>query len=305
MTVGEAIGVTPEQMPLFVDADRRELSMIFNFDIVRLTRHHWRRQEWTVPALKAAITAVDRAAGTTGWATSFLGNHDCPRAVSNFGDDSPQWRETSARALATLLLTQRATPFLYQGDELGMTNHTFSSIAEYDDVEARGLWRTLVETGQVPGEELLAHLAHTGRDHARTPMQWSAEPHGGFTTGAPWLVVNPNHGEINAEAQRADPDSVFHHHRRLIALRRTHPTLVHGAFNDLDPDHHQVIAYSRIDDGGRLVVVINLGSEPVRWALPRGAAVGATLITSGGPAPSPGTTSLDLAGWQALVAELA
>jgi oligo-1,6-glucosidase len=305
MSVGEAIGVTPEQMPLFVDADRHELSMIFNFDVVHLTRQHWRKRDWTVPELKAALAKIDRAAGAKGWATSFLGNHDIPRPVSNFGDDRPAWREASAKALATVVLTQRATPFIYQGDELGMTNHPFASIDDYDDIEARGLWRTLVETGQVPAEEMLWHLAHTGRDHARTPMQWTAGEHGGFTTGRPWLAVNPNHREINAEAQAADPNSVFHHYRQLIALRKAHPTLIHGAFDDLDPSHHRVFAYTRTDDRARLVVVVNLSPELERYDLPTGLAVGDSLLTGGGPAPSPGASTLALAGWHSLVATLA
>ncbi|MDO8361929.1 MAG: alpha-glucosidase [Actinomycetota bacterium] len=305
MTVGEAFGVTPERMPLFVDADRHELSMIFNFDVVRLGRHHWRKAAWTLPELKAEFTAIDRAAGEHGWATSFLGNHDNPRAVSAFGDDRPQWRVASAKALATLVLTQRATPFLYQGDELGMTNYPFTSIEQYDDIEVKGLWRTLVDTGKVPADELLHHLAFTSRDHSRTPMQWTAGPHGGFTTGQPWLAVNPNHHEINAADQLADPQSVFHHHRQLIALRRAHPTLIHGTFHDIAPAHEQVFAYTRTTDRERLLVVINMSSEAVAFELPDGLAAGRTLLASGGSAPTTGTTSLGLAGWHALVAEVA
>lgn len=301
MTVGEAFGVTSEQAPAFTDSRRGELSMIFHFDIVRLDRDNWRSIGWTVPGLKAAYTAIDRAAGEHGWATSFLCNHDNPRIVSHFGDDRPEWREVSAKALATMLLTRRGTPFLYQGDELGMTNYPFVSIDEYDDVEARGYWRTLVETGRVPADELLWHLARTSRDHARTPMQWTGGEHGGFTTGTPWLAVNPNHVEINAEAQLADPASVFHHHRRLIALRREHPVLVYGEVVDLDPGHPRVFASTRTSADACAVVVINLGAEAIEYELPGGIAVGPTLITSGGPAPEPGSTTLTLHGWQALV----
>ena len=217
-------------------------------------------------------------------------------------DDRPEWREVSAKAPATLVLTQRATPFIYQGDELGMTNHASGSIEEYDDVEVKGLWRTLVETGRVPADELLAELAKTSRDHARTPMQWSEEAHGGFTTGTPWLVVNPNHTEINAVAQRADPDSVFHHHRRLIALRKEHPVLVHGAYRDLDPAHEQVFAYTRTLGSEAVVVVINMSTGPVEFELPDGMEVGASMLASGGAAPKPGGSVVSLAGWQAVIA---
>jgi oligo-1,6-glucosidase len=223
MSVGEAFGVTLEQAPLFTDARRDELSMIFHFDVVRLDRDNWHKTDWTLPALKAAYARIDQAAGLHGWTTSYLCNHDNPRAVSHFGDDSPAWRERSATALATLMLTQRATPFLYQGDELGMTNYPFQSVQDYDDAEVRGQWRQLVETGLVPATEYLDQVRQTSRDNARTPMQWSEEPHAGFTTGQPWLAVNPNYVEINATAQLEHPDSVFHHHRRLIALRRQSP----------------------------------------------------------------------------------
>jgi oligo-1,6-glucosidase len=196
-----AFGVTLAQAPLFTDARRGELSMIFHFDVVRLDRDNWRKTDWTLPALKAAYARIDQAAGLHGWSTSYLCNHDNPRAVSHFGDDGPAWRERSAKALATLMLTQRATPFLYQGDELGMTNYPFRSVEDYNDVEVRGHWRQLVERGRVPAAEYLAHVRQTSRDNARTPMQWSAGPHGGFTTGQPWLAVNPNYVEIKAAAQ--------------------------------------------------------------------------------------------------------
>ena len=305
MTVGEAFGVEFDQASLFTDARREELSMIFHFDIVRIDRAHWRRIDWTLSQFRAALQATDDAAGQHGWATSFLCNHDNPRTVSHFGNDSPEWREASAKALATVMLTQRATPFLYQGDELGMTNYPFTSIEQYDDVEVRGLWRTLVETGKVPADELLAHLVHTSRDHARTPMHWTDGPHGGFTTGTPWLAVNPNSVEINADAQRADPDSVFHHHRKLIAMRRHHPVLVHGAYRDIDPTHERVLGHTRTDGDMRCVVLVHFGEEPISYALPDGLEIGETLLVSSGDAPPPGSTTVTLAGWQSLVATLA
>ncbi|HSI60684.1 MAG TPA: alpha-glucosidase [Ideonella sp.] len=306
MAVGEAFGVSFEQAPLFTDARRQELSMIFHFDIVRLDRDNWRKTGWTLPQLKAAFTRIDQTAGEHGWATSFLCNHDNPRAVSHFGDDSPAWRAASAKALATLMLTQRATPFLYQGDELGMTNFPFEHFEQYDDVEVKGLWRTLVETGKVPAEELLTHLHQTSRDHARTPMQWSAEAHGGFTTGTPWLAVNPNHTEINAAAQVDDPDSVYHHHRRLIALRRAHPALVHGAFANLDPEHPRVFAYTRTLGKDRFAVVINFGSETLDYGLPSDLKVAEVVLDSGATGDGPlGDGSLRLAAWQATVYRLA
>ncbi len=302
MSVGEAFGVGFDQAPLFTDARRGELSMIFHFDIVRIDRDNWRKIGWTVPQLKSVYSKIDRTAGEHGWNTSFLCNHDNPRAVSHFGDDSPAWRALSAKALATMMLTQRGTPYLYQGDELGMTNYPFERIGQYDDVEVKGLWRTLVETGQVPADELLAHLRETSRDHARTPMQWSAAAHGGFTTGTPWLAVNPNHAEINAESQLDDETSVFHHHRRLIALRRELPVLVHGTFDDVDPAHERVFAYTRTLGAERCLVLVLFGHEPLEYALPAGLAVGPLLLDNGaGPTAAPGARQVSLSPWQATV----
>lgn len=302
VAVGEAFGVTFAQAPLFTDRRRGELSMIFHFDIVRLDRDNWRRVPWTLPALKAAYTQIDRAAGVEGWATSFLSNHDNPRAVSHFGNDAPAWRALSAKALSTVLLTQRATPFLYQGEELGMTNYPFERIDDFDDVEVKGTWKQLAASGQVSAEEYLAHLRQTSRDHARTPMQWSSGPHGGFTTGTPWLPVNPNAREINAADQVADPDSVYHYHRRLLALRRATPALVYGAFVDLDPEHERVFAYTRtLGDAGWLIVVL-FGEQPLEWDLPPGLTLGAAVLDNGaGPTGAPGSRRLTLAPWQAAV----
>jgi oligo-1,6-glucosidase len=301
MSVGEAFGVSFEQAPRFTDARRDELSMIFHFDVVRLDRDNWRRIAWTVRELKATIARIDRAAGTHGWATSFLCNHDNPRIVSHFGDERPEWRAASAKALATLMLTLRATPFLYQGDELGMTNFPFERIEQYDDVEVKGLWRTLVETGQVPAEELLAHLRQTSRDHARTPMQWSAGPNAGFTSGVPWLAVNPNHVEINAESQVDDVGSVYQHNRRLIALRRAHPVLVHGSFEDLDAEHERVFLFRRRLGEESLLVLVHLAGEPTGYTLPLMASPAALLFGGDGDSVTAPARRLELAPWQALI----
>ena len=302
MSIGEAFGVEMDDAHLFTDERRGELSMIFHFDIVRIGRQHYRQGPWTLPQLKALSTQIDRAGGAHGWNTSFLGNHDNPRVVSQFGDDDPAWRDRSAKALATFILTQRATPFLYQGDELGMTNYPFERIEDYDDVEAKSLWRAYVETGKVPAEELLAHLRITSRDHSRTPMQWTGGANAGFTNGTPWLPVHPNHTAINAAAQRADDHSVYHHHRRLIALRRQHPTLVHGAFHDLDPDHEQVFAYTRTLADEGFVVLINFGRDDVAYELPADMMLGEVVSDNdAGPVAAPGSRIVHLGGWHAVV----
>lgn len=306
MSVGEAFGVTFEQATRFTDSRRAELNMIFHFDIVRMDREGWRKTDWNLPQLKAAYARIDGATGTHGWNTSFLGNHDNPRAVSHFGNDQSPWRETSAKALATMMLCQRATPFIYQGEELGMTNYPFTRIDEYDDIEVKGNWREQVETGLVSAEEYLAHLRLTSRDHSRTPMQWSAGSQAGFTSGRPWLAVNPNHVEINAEAQLPDPSSVFHHYQRLLELRREYPALIHGEYRDVDPQHDRVYAYTRTLGESRLLIVIHFGEEELDYCLPQGLTIGKVLLDNAAESgPSAQAGLLKLRPWQATVYTLA
>ncbi|TCS13256.1 alpha-glucosidase [Caulobacter sp. BK020] len=265
MTVGEAFGIRPEQARDLIDSRRRELDLVFNFDIVRMDIDGWRKTTWTLPRLKALYTELDQAAGPFGWNTVFLSNHDNPRSVSHFGDDDPAWVERSAKVLNTLILTQRGTPFLYQGEELGMTNYPFQTLDDFDDLEVAGRWRDVRH--RVSEAEYLANARAMGRDNSRTPMQWTDGPHGGFTTGKPWLAVNPNAATINAADQAARPDSVLAHTRALIAFRRGSADLREGDYRDIDTDHPRVFAYRR---GERTLVLLNFGREPVRYAVPGG-----------------------------------
>jgi oligo-1,6-glucosidase len=250
---------------------------VFNFDIVRMDIDGWRKTSWTLPRLKALYTELDQAAGPFGWNTVFLSNHDNPRSVSHFGDDDPAWTERSAKVLNTLILTQRGTPFLYQGEELGMTNYPFQTLGDFDDLEVSGRWRDVKH--RVSEEEYLANARAMGRDNSRTPMQWTADSNGGFTTGTPWLAVNPNAATINAADQAARPDSVLAHTRALIAFRRGSKGLREGDYRDIDPDHPRVFAYRR---GESLLVLLNFGRETVRYALPNGLAVEDTAFGTAG-----------------------
>ncbi len=268
MTVGEAFGLRPEKARDLIDSRRRELDLVFNFDIIRMDIDGWRKTSWTLPRLKALYTELDQAAGPFGWNTVFLSNHDNPRSVSHFGDDDPAWVERSAKTLNTLILTQRGTPFLYQGEELGMTNYPFQSLDDFDDLEVAGRWGDV--KSRVSEAEYLANARAMGRDNARTPMQWGPKPNGGFTTGRPWLPVNPNTTAINAEDQAPRPDSVLAYTRALIAFRRGSADLREGDYRDIDPGHDQVFAYRR---GEGLLVLLNFGRETVRYALPADLAV--------------------------------
>lgn len=291
LTVGEAFGVTPDGARDLMDSRRGELNLVINFDIVRMDIDGWRKTTWTLPRLKALYTQLDQAAGPFGWNTQFLSNHDNPRSVSHFGDDDPAWVERSAKVLNTLILTQRGTPFLYQGEELGMTNYPFATLDDFDDLEVSGRWRDVKH--RVSEKEYLANARAMGRDNSRTPMQWTNGPNGGFTTGKPWLAVNPNAEAINAQDQAERPDSVLAHTRALIAWRRGSVDLREGDYQDIDPDHEQVFAYRR----GGLLVLLNFGRETVRYAVPAehpvtGAAFGTAEVEG---------QTVTLAGWTSVI----
>jgi alpha-glucosidase len=263
MTVGEANGVRAEEAEAWVGAGRRRFSMIFQFEHLAL----WSRDPGgplDVRALKRVFSRWQHALHGKGWNALFLENHDIPRVVSKWGDTGALWRE-SATALATLYFLMQGTPFIYQGQEIGMSNSVFASIDDFDDVLARNDYALRLAAGE-SAHAILADLALNSRDNARTPMQWDASPHAGFTTGQPWLAVNPNHRSINVAQQHDDPDSVLNHYRRLIALRRAEPTLVHGDYRLLMPADARIYAYQRRHGEDRIVVIVNLTAGAARFA---------------------------------------
>lgn len=304
MTVGEAIGITLEEQTHIVNSARHELNMVFNFDAVRLNRGaDYGGRPWTLPAFKAIFDNHARVLSKTDWDTVFLSNHDNPRLVSNFGDDStPELRVRSAKLLETMLLTLRGSVFLYQGDELGMTNYPFTRIDQFDDIEVKNLYKAKVATGQMTEARLIKEAGRFGRDNSRTPMQWSADPNAGFTTASakPWLSVNPNYREINAAAQMADPNSVYRHTVRAIALRHAHRAFVYGDYQDLDPGHPQVYAYTRTLGAERFLVVLNMNRAPVEYKLPPGIKTRELLLANTAVSGT-GAPSLHLGAWDARV----
>jgi oligo-1,6-glucosidase len=270
MTVGEMPGVTLEEARLYTDPARRELNMVFQFEHVELDHGPGGKFDpvpLPLPVLKRSLNRWQQGLAERGWNSLYWNNHDQPRAVSRFGNDR-EHRVASAKMLATVLHMMRGTPYIYQGEELGMTNAHFTSIDDCRDIESLNYHRTAVGSGLVTDEQALAGIAARGRDNARTPMQWDASPQAGFTTGTPWIAVNDNYKEINAEAAVADPLSVFHHYRRLIALRKTHPIIVHGTFEPLLEDHNAVYAYTRALDDQQLLLVANWTDRPL--TLPSG-----------------------------------
>jgi oligo-1,6-glucosidase len=265
LTVGEMPGSTVAMAREVTDPARRELDMVFTFEHVGLDEHpgegKWALRDLPLPELKANLAAWQDGLADVGWNSLYWDNHDQPRAVSRFGDDSPEHRVASAKTLATVLHLHRGTPYVYQGEELGMTNAGFASIEEYADLESLNHHRDALARG-LPEAEVLRSLTTKGRDNARTPMLWSSAEHGGFTTGTPWLPANANRDLINAEAALADPGSVFHHYRRLIGLRHTDPVVVDGRFALLLPDHPQVWAFTRTLGDRVLLVLANCSSAP-------------------------------------------
>ncbi|TQN40965.1 oligo-1,6-glucosidase [Blastococcus colisei] len=263
LTVGEMPGVTVEQAVLFTDPARGEVDMVFQFEHVGLDHEgsKWRPVPLRMRDLKASFGRWQAGLADVGWNSLYWDNHDQPRAVSRFGDDSPRYRRDSATCLATLLHLHRGTPYVYQGQELGMANYPFAGVDDFRDVESVNHFGTAMVAGEDPAA-VLAAMRRMSRDNARTPVQWDASQHAGFTAGTPWLPVNPDHVEWNAEAQRGDPSSVLAHYRRLIALRHENPVVALGDFAMLLPEHDDVYAFTRTLGGEVLLVVCNVSATP-------------------------------------------
>ena len=271
VTVGEAWGADVERAKLYSAPDGSELSMVFQFEHIGLDQQPGKEKWDTAPldfvALKRCLAKWQTGLHGCGWNSLFLNNHDLPRTVSRWGDDGA-YRVASAKLLATMLHGLEGMPYIYQGEELGMTN-IHLPIEAYRDLESLNLYEARKAAGY-PEAEIMASLYARSRDNARTPMQWDASPHGGFTTGTPWLTENPNYREINATAALADPDSIFHYYRRLIALRKTYPVFVHGDFTLLEPDHPCLFVYRRRLARQSLLVICNYGGGETAWSLPAG-----------------------------------
>jgi len=301
MTVGEMPGVTVRQARLVSDPARRELDMVFTFEHMGLDQapggSKWDLAPMRLPDLKANLSAWQEGLAETGWNSLYWDNHDQPRVVSRWGDDG-EHRVTSAKTLASVLHLLRGTPYVYQGEELGMTNAHLTSLHGYRDIESVNWARDAMDRG-VDEAAVLRSLAAKSRDNARTPVQWDAGPQAGFTTGTPWLAVNPNHVEVNAEAAIADPGSVFHHYRRLIALRHGSPVVVDGVFRLLLPAHEQVFAYARTLDGTTLLLVANMSGQDATVDLGEDAGLleGEVLLPTH-ERTAPGASPLFLAPWE-------
>lgn len=304
MTVGEMVSVTTEQARLYTHEDRHELNMVFTFEHMYLDavgENKWELRPWKLSELKQVFGKWQRDLADGCWNSLYLNNHDQARMVSRYGDDG-KWRVESAKMLATFLHTLQGTPYIYQGEELGMTNIRLPRIDDYRDVDTLNHYKEAVEVfGQDP-DEVMASIYAKGRDNARTPMQWSDDVQAGFTTGTPWLTVNPNYRQINARDELADPNSVFHYYQQLLRLRKEYKVMVYGDYFPLCEEHPSVYAYLRRYKGETLAVLLNFFGEPAQIQLPEGTLPSGaqTLISNYADSPAP-RDQLDLRPYEAIV----
>ena len=300
-SVGEMVSVSVAQARDYTDPEARELGMVFTFEHVNLDQKggvKWDLAPLRLVDLKAKLAEWQDGLAERGWNSLYFENHDQPRSVSRFGDDSPGFREASAKTLATTLHLLRGTPYVYQGQELGMTNAGFRRIEEYRDLESVN-FHTLARSMRLPGFGIMRALRAKSRDNARTPMQWDASAQAGFTTGRPWIEVNPNHTLINAASQVGRSDSVFAHYRRLIDLRHELDVVVNGRFELLLPRDERLFCFTRTLGDERLLVVANWSRRRVRLpsGLPDVSDAELLLGTHSGAGPV-------LAGWESRVYRL-
>ncbi len=282
LTVGETWGATPEIAKLYSDPDRYELNMVFQFEHITMDhdeRHgKWMPKKQNPIKLKQVLSKWQTELGNEGWNSLFWNNHDLPRIVSKYGDEG-EHRVVSAKMLATLLHFMKGTPYIYQGEEIGMTNVKFEDINDYDDVEIHNFYKDYEPT-LFSKEEKMEAIWSNGRDNSRTPVQWSDDKNAGFTQARPWMKVNPNYSSINVLAALEASDSIFYHYKKLIQLRKDYDTIVYGDFKLILPDDPNTFCYMREDDDHRFVVINNLTNQAVSLSLPEEISLSGELTIS-------------------------
>ncbi len=295
MTVGEAAGVTIEEAKKYAGFNENELNMVFHFEHVGLDggeHGKWTDKRVPLSAFKKVMSDWQTELDGRAWNSLYLSNHDQPRSISRFGDDSPEYRVVCAKMLATCLHMMQGTPYVYQGEELGMTNMHFADISEVRDIDSINAYHEMSEAGLISKEDMMRFICLKGRDNARTPMQWDDSENAGFTTGTPWIGVNPNYKDINAKAALADEDSVFHYYQKLIALRKEQPVLVYGHYALLEPDHESLYVYTRTLEEQKVLVICNFTKEEVSYEIPAEFGGKQVLISNYGRDGAEGTITL-------------
>ncbi|ELC8443855.1 alpha-glucosidase [Clostridium perfringens] len=272
LTVGETWGATPEVAKLYSNPSRNELSMVFQFEHISLDKipgkRKWDLKPLDLRDLKRVLSKWQTELDGEGWNSLFWNNHDLPRIVSRWGNDK-EYRVESAKMLATLLHGMKGTPYIYQGEELGMTNIRFESIDMYDDIEIHNMYKERIAQGY-KHEDVMESIYAKGRDNARTPMQWDDSEFGGFSTVEPWLGVNSNYKTINAKEALENRDSIFYHYKKLIDIRKNNETIIYGDYELLNPEDENVFAYTRELNGEKILVVCNFKENPAKFRLKEG-----------------------------------
>jgi oligo-1,6-glucosidase len=261
MTVSEGAGDSPAAAMKFVDPERKELNMAYHFESVDIGNHIL---DYGLVRYKEMFGRWDETFKTKGWLSIFMSNHDQPRMVSKFGNDSPEFREVSAKMLTTFVMTMRGTPYYLQGDELGMVNIRFNSIEEYNDVDTRNKYAAIKNKGG-DLQTFLEGQKQTSRENSRTPFQWNADANAGFTSGKPWLKVNPNYSTLNAAAQQKNPESVVNYFKRLTSLRKNNPILTYGEYEIVDLNNPSVYAYTRSYQGKKWLIALNFTDKKAKF----------------------------------------
>ncbi len=286
MTVAEGAGSTLEDAHDLVDSDRHELNMAYSFEGIDLGHGS---PDYSLLEFKKVYSKWDSAFEERGWLSIFLANHDQPRMVSHWGNDSPEFRALSSKMLTTFIMTMRGTPYYYNGDEIGMKNIRFDKITDYRDIGTINKYREAIAGGGDP-KSFLAKVKNTSRDNSRTPFQWDSSAQAGFTTGIPWISVNPDYRTINAAEQEKDPQSILNYFRRTVRLRKDNLGLIYGRYRLLDPDNPDIYAYTREGFGKKFMILLNFRSHAARAAT--GINLGAAhLLLDNYPGP-PGDDSL-------------
>ena len=283
MTVGETSGVTIEEAQKYAGEAGKELNMVFQFEHVDNGSGDygkWTTEKYDFKEFKRIMIKWQEELQGKAWNSLFLGNHDQPRSVSRFGNDNPVYRETSAKMLATCIHMMQGTPYVYQGEELGMTNIYFDKLEDYRDIESINYFKEFTESGLMTPEHMMKCLMLRSRDNARTPMQWDDSKQAGFTEGEPWIKVNPNYKKINAAQQLEDPDSVFHYYQKLIRLRKEKDIIVYGEFEPLYREDEQIFAYTRKQDQEKLLTVCNFSDKNAEVEVPEEFKGAECLITN-------------------------
>ncbi|MFS0661348.1 alpha-glucosidase [Niallia alba] len=259
LTVGETWGATTGNAKLYSDPKRKELNMVFQFEHMQLDKipgkQRWDLKKLVLVELKQVLSKWQYALDQEGWNSLFWNNHDLPRIVSRWGNDR-EYRVESAKMLATLLHGMKGTPYVYQGEEIGMTNAAFDSIDDYIDIETQNIYKERIKAG-FSEEEIMRSFYLKARDNARTPMQWSDEKNAGFSTGKPWMKLNPNYTFINVENTLNDKNSIFYHYQKLINMRKNNTTLIYGTYHLLNPEDDSIYAYERILENKKILIVCN------------------------------------------------